>query len=700
MSPNAFWKLKKSTSKNKQLKLPEVYKKDGSTTTDPDEIKEEAKKEFEHRLRNRAPEPGWEGYVEATNCIVEEILREVQDNSPMFSMDEMEKAMREMKDRTSPDYFGIHTEIITKAGIGVTGPLLDMFNTIKARKVIPEEWRRVLITMIYKNKGSRHDLEKYRGIFLTVVVSKLFEKMLKARMKDPLERVSLFQSGSKCKKSAADNLFLLRSSVDYSQYLGDSLYITTYDFRQAFDSLWLQDCILVLQKLGVEDYILKLINEMNKKAIMIVQIKTPYGLTEPVDVTDIVKQGGILGSPMCSATTAEYCGNNKGISIGPVSIASLAFVDDIADLSTSLDDAVESHKNAIAFAKRKKLQLAPDKCYTMLVQSSKRKRNEVPELFVEGERVKEVSSIVYLGDVFNSKGNNDDLMDDRVRRGTATMISIQGFMRETSLGYHTLSVYILLHNAIFLPDILFNAQAWSNITPRNITQLTTLQTRYLKKMMGVRQSTANAFTFLELGVLPVKYEIHKRQLSFFHHILHLPEDDPVKKVWRHQASLPDHVNWWWSDIKNLMVTYSIELDEETIANMSKISFKKKVRQAISDQALKDLKAENKKLSRTQNINYNKIETQQYIRRMNPTAAKTIFKCRAKTLNIKDHMRYKFSDTACRWCGIGDETIDHIVNCGRSEVVSNVESILEKGMEIKILEEIAIRVKDFVSKVEI
>ena len=52
LSPNAFWKLKKSTSKYKQLKLPEVYKKDGSITTDPDEIKEEAKGEFEHRLRN------------------------------------------------------------------------------------------------------------------------------------------------------------------------------------------------------------------------------------------------------------------------------------------------------------------------------------------------------------------------------------------------------------------------------------------------------------------------------------------------------------------------------------------------------------------------------------------------------------------------------------------------------------------------
>ena len=113
---------------------------------------------------------------------------------------------------------------------------------------------------------------------------------------------------------------------------------------------------------------MKLLYEMNKKAV--VQVKTPYGLTEPFDVTDIVKHGGILGSQMCSATTAEYCEQNKGITIGQATIASLAFVDDIADISTTFEDAVSSHKNALLFASRKKLQLAPEKCFIMLIKHS------------------------------------------------------------------------------------------------------------------------------------------------------------------------------------------------------------------------------------------------------------------------------------------------------------------------------------------
>ena len=91
--------------------------------------------------------------------------------------------------------------------------------------------------------------------------------------------------------------------------------------------------------------------------------------------------------------------------------------------------------------------------------------------------------MVCLGDVFNSKGNNDDLISDRVKRGTAVMVSTHGFMREMSLGIHTISVYLLLHSAIFLASILFNAQAWSNLTEKNMLVLSTMQMKFLKKTM-------------------------------------------------------------------------------------------------------------------------------------------------------------------------------------------------------------------------
>ena len=620
--PNAFWKLRKSVSKNSHLELHSVYKQGGGIATDPGEIKDEVRKEFQFRLRNREAMNGWDGYVEATNSVVECILNGKCDSSPDFSSEELIEAIKKIKTGKAPDYYGMYSEIFHYLGTGLLQPLLQTLNIVKNSRRIPEKWRNVLVTMIYKNKGSRMDLEKYRGIFLTVIASKLFELLLKNRMKTNLDKVSLFQAGSKDGKGPPDILFLLRSCIDYSKYMNNCLYVTSYDFRQAFDSLWLQDCILTLKKLGVEDYILQLIYELNKKAI--VQVKTPYGLTEPAEVIDTVKQGAILGSSLCSASTGEYCQVNKGVTVGDVQIASLAYVDDVIDLNGNDEDTVQAHQNAEVFAKRKKLTHAPEKCNLMLINRRNKKNIKVPELKINEEIMEEVHQMVCLGDVFNSKGNNDDLINDRVKRGTASMVSIHGFMREMSLGVHTISVYLLLHHAIFLASMLFNAQAWSNITEKNMSNLTTIQMRFLKKAMSAKQATTNSFMYLELGVLPIAQEVHKRQLTFFHHIVNLAEDDPVRKMWQYQRQLPNYNNWW-NGIENLIVKYNIELSEEQIKSISKDTFKQKVKKAITQVAFEDLRKECQAKEKTKQLVYQEYKTQPYIQSLYPNHSKIIFK---------------------------------------------------------------------------
>ena len=696
LSPDAFWKLRRSISRNCQLKLPAVYKRNGGVATKAQEIKQEVNEEFAHRLRNRESQPGWEGYVKATKELVEELMKE-DANGPPFIMEEMKEAISKMKRGTSPDYYNMHAEMLLHAGKAALEALLQVLNIIKTTRRTPEKWRNVLITMIFKNKGSHLDLVKYRGIFLTVLVSKLFERMIQMRMKPSLEKVSLFQAGSRTERGAPDNLYLLRSSIDHSKYMNNCIYVTTYDYQQAFDSLWLQDCILVLQKLGVEKYILQLIYEMNKKAI--VQVKTPYGLTDPTEVYDIVKQGGVLGSPLCSATTAEYCTLNNGIAIGDVVIATLAFVDDIADISGSFEDAISAHNNAIIFSLKKKLTFSPDKCYIMIVNN--RRNNGIPDLYIDGQKVDNVDVIKYLGDIFNSKGNNNDLMEDRRNRGIAAMVSIQGFMREANLGFHTLNVYLLLYHSIFLPSTIFNSQAWSNICEKNIKRIRIIQLRFLKRMIGVKQGTNNSFMFLEVGVLPVEYEIHKRQFSFLYHIVSLEENDPVKKMWRSQQALPDYGNWW-NDIKILMETYGLKMSEDEIKKISKDTFKRKVKKAIEEKAFEKLKQAVREKSKTKELQYNKFDTQEYILKLNPNHSRIIFQCRSKSLNIKKQQNYKYINGGhCRWCGVVDETLEHIVNCGPGNKTKlyNVEHTVLHENDTLLLKRIAERIEDFLDRVE-
>jgi len=89
----------------------------------------------------------------------------------------------------------------------------------------------------------------------------------------------------------------------------------------------------------------------------------------------------------------------------------------------------------------------------------------------------------------------------------------------------------------------------------------------------------------------------------------------------------------------------------------------------------------------------------HIKKMYPDMAKIIFKCRSKTLDIKEHTKYQNSYYMCRWCGVTDETLEHVVNCGSEGVMSNVEKVVTELGDSDKLGDVARRVKDFLSRVD-
>jgi hypothetical protein len=242
------------------------------------------------------------------------------------------------------------------------------------------------------------------------------------------------------------------------------------------------------------------------------------------------------------------------------------------------------------------------------------------------------------------------------------MLKIETIMSETQFGKHSIDVSLLLYRALFLSSVIFNSQAWRNLTEKNFTQLQSLQLRLLRKLVDVPQSISSSFLFLELGVLPIKYEIHQRQITFLHHITNLNEDDPVYMLYENMKRLPSERNWL-NDITSSAETYGIDISENTLKTISKDAFKQKVKAAIQDFVFAFLKRECEAQSKTKCISYNRFGKQPYLSKLYPNQAKLVLKCRAKCVKIKDHRPFQFSNIMCRWCHLEEETLEHIVNCG-------------------------------------
>ena len=676
-SPSGYWKLKKAASigVRKDQCITSVVKENGVEVDGADAIIQAYQDEFVNRLRSREPKCGWEDYTAETNAVIRSWLKSESGSSPPFASAELKTALSSLKDGTGSGTDKYPPELFTKAGTGVVDSILALCNYIKMKKDTPEQWDFVRIVTIYKQKGSKKELKYYRGIFLALIISKIFEKLIKIRIEGNLQKIHLLQAGSRKKRGPPDNVFLFRGVIDHHKFTGKPLYVTAYDFQQAFDSLWLEDCVMSLKDLGVEKEYLQLIYKLNERAVVTVQ--TPCGPTKEFETDPIVKQGTVLGPCLCSSSTAEYCGKNPGVCVGCVVISSLVFVDDIIDLSSSVEDFLASHQNALLFACKKKLTLSGTKCYWMVINKKAKDVQELELKIGEESIVIPTSEIVYLGDVFNSTGNNDGLIADRVKRGIKAMITVASLMAETEVGVHHVEIMLLLYRCLFLATMLFNSQTWSNLRKKDIEALRTVQLKFLKRILGLPSSTANAFTFLEFGILPIEFEIEKRQLMYLHRILQLSKDDPVVELfWELKKFSEIGESNWWTGVDKCLKKYGLPTDLEVIQTTSKQKFSETVKAAITTVALNQLNAECSALKKTTGLHYRELKCQRYLSVLFPSQARVIFKWRSKTLDIKSHLTYKYGDLVCRLCGVEEETPSHIMNCGHREtIVENTDVLL-------------------------
>ena len=158
------------------------------------------------------------------------------------------------------------------------------------------------IKSIYKNKGSRQEVANRRGIFLTSVLSKVVEKIVLNKVEGEM-KISAYQSGGKKRMSTCDNWITLMAVMDNNRRLKRNTYIILAGAEKCFDKLWLDDCPINLKNAGMREKEISLIYEMNKKAK--IEIETPTGKTEEIEVTEIVKQGTAFGTILCCVNSEK-----------------------------------------------------------------------------------------------------------------------------------------------------------------------------------------------------------------------------------------------------------------------------------------------------------------------------------------------------------------------------------------------------------
>ena len=197
------------------------------------------------------------------------------------------------------------------------------------------------------------------------------------------------------------------------------------------------------------------------------------------------------------------------------------------------------------------------------------------------KKVEIKNSSRYLEDIFNSQGNNSDLCKDRLGRAVGTSIEIISLCKEVNFGKNQISNMLLLYESVFFPRLVYNCEAWTNLTRKDYLDFEKVQKDFLLRVMEVPNSTHTADLFLELGILPAQFVIELRQLTFSKKILNRDQEDPVKRIYNEMLKYPAEKNWA-NNVLDLRHKYNLPQNDDNIVNMTWPVWKKMVKKRSKD----------------------------------------------------------------------------------------------------------------------
>uniref|UniRef100_A0A7M5VCA9 Reverse transcriptase domain-containing protein n=1 Tax=Clytia hemisphaerica TaxID=252671 RepID=A0A7M5VCA9_9CNID len=397
-----FWEIhKKITQRRREPQTTSIKDKEGNRKDDKQEVLKVYKEFYEELLTPK--EYTTERGKQQERLIAEnfeEIIKTATKQKPMeITTMTINRIIEKLKKRKAPDREQWRNEMLIGGGTEIEEHLRIIFNQISNGEEIPQAWQQVKIKSIHK-KGSTLEMNNRRGIFITNVVSKVWEKVLLERMNQTM-KIDINQNGGQKGRGTLDNLMAILSIQQMAKHR--ETYIVFADAKKCFDRLWLKDCIKDLKDAGVREAEARQVFKLNKKCQII--IDTPVGSTQEIEIGEIVKQGTVLGPQLCCASTMMVNKVGPGIvtSMAPgLQVNALAYVDDIAGAGSKL--AAENTLKALKeMEETKKFTFSTSK--TKILHIGKKKNEEELSFELREGMVRECQEYKYLGTWLNQKGN-------------------------------------------------------------------------------------------------------------------------------------------------------------------------------------------------------------------------------------------------------------------------------------------------------
>lgn len=508
-SSTRYWRLLKQLRRKHQpikLRINNLNILDSTTITN-----EFGKKFHETHTAFQTRNTRHDIIIENEADLIRQLPDENQNQPDPFTIDDLKMAIQKLRCKKSPGADGINNRMIRQLPEAATEYLLRIFNKLLQIRRIPPSFKSAVVIPIQKAGKDPNALDGYRPVSLLNAFSKLYERLLLARINafnDTNNVIPDQQYGFRTSHSATHQATKLSAHLTRNKRNRITSGLVTLDVANAFNSVWHSGLIVKLNRLGLPLYLTQIISDYCTDRSFIVRISDKF--SDVIDIPNGLPQGAVLSPKLCTMYVADLPASNT--------TTTYMFADDTAILATAIQKRAISTKiekayNTIdRFYDKWHISVNPAKTNFVLFppdRKGKRLRGRNPSL--AGNIIEPISATKYLGVLFDSKLSFTPHADKQKAKIITISRQLYPLLHGVHMNNHRRS---LILKQIIWPVLSYGMPAWASLAPSKIKSLRQKFSAMARSIMRLPRMhpTDDLYTILNMEIPDDKILHSRRQL--------------------------------------------------------------------------------------------------------------------------------------------------------------------------------------------